>query len=240
MIDGLTVLAVIPARGGSKGVPLKNLREVQGIPIVEIAARVASEVECIDCAVVSTDHDEIAEAAVKGGIAAPFRRPEELSGDRVSDLQVLTHALLEMENRDDNKYDIIVMLQPTSPMRTSEHVVDTIEKLVNDGLDAVWTVSETESKSHPLKQLIVEDGKLDYYDGSGKEIIARQQLQPVYHRNGIAYAITRECLLEKKTIMGDLCGAVFCDGDFISIDTELDFMLTDYFLNLKSNTELGS
>jgi CMP-N,N'-diacetyllegionaminic acid synthase len=240
MINGLNILAVIPARGGSKGVPLKNLREVGGVPIVELAAQVASQANYIDRIVVSTDHEGIAEAAIKGGADAPFRRPEELSGDMISDLQVLTHALLEMESLDDKKYDILVMLQPTSPMRTPKHVVDTVEKLVNDDLDAVWTISEAESKSHPLKQLTLQNGTLNYYDPKGKGIIARQQLQPVYHRNGIAYAISRRCLLEKKNIMGDACGAVICDGDFISIDTELDFMLTDYFLKLKSNSELES
>jgi CMP-N,N'-diacetyllegionaminic acid synthase len=238
MINGLKALVIIPARGGSKGVPLKNMREVQGVSLVKLAAKVASEVQCVDRIAVSTDHDEIAKSAVDGGASAPFRRPEELSGDRISDLQVLTHALSEMENQDNQKYDIIVMLQPTSPLRTAKHVVDTIEMLVKDNLDAVWTVSETESKYHPLKQLTLKEGKLGYYNKSGKEIIARQQLQPVYHRNGIAYAITRECLLEKKSIMGNRCGAVICDGDFISIDTELDFMLTDYFLKMKSDVEL--
>jgi len=130
------------------------------------------------------------------------------------------------------------MLQPTSPMRKAKHVIETIHTLIKDNLDAAWTVSETESKSHPLKQLTVKNGRLGYYDKSGKEVIARQQLRPVYHRNGIAYAVTRECLLEKKSIMGRSCGAVICEGDFISIDTELDFMLTDYFLKMKSDSDL--
>jgi len=103
MIDGLKILVVIPARGGSKGVLLKNIREVQGVSIVKLAAKVASEVQCVDRIVVSTDHDGIARSAVDGGASAPFRRPEELSGDRVSDVQVLTHALLEMEDQDNQK-----------------------------------------------------------------------------------------------------------------------------------------
>jgi len=157
MINGLNILAVIPARGGSKGVPLKNLREVGGVPIVELAAQVASQANYIDRIVVSTDHEGIAEAAIKGGADAPFRRPEELSGDRISDLQVLTHALLEMEKQDEKAYDIIVMLQPTSPLRTKKHIIDAIEMLVNGGYDSVWSVSETDSKCHPLKQLTVTD-----------------------------------------------------------------------------------
>jgi len=230
MINNLTVLAVIPARGGSRGVPLKNLRKVGGVPIVEIAARVASSVDLVDKIIVSTDHDVIAEMAIKGGADAPFRRPEELSGDMVSDLQVLTHAALEMEKQDNKTYDVIVMLQPTSPLRTKQHIIDSIEMLVNDNYDSVWTVSETDSKCHPLKQLTVVDGLLDYYDKRGKEIIARQQLQPVYHRNGIAYAIKRETLMVKKTITGKRCGALICEGEFISIDTEKDLVLTNYIL----------
>ena len=231
MIDGLNILAVIPARGGSKGVPLKNLRKIGGVPIVELTARVASSVACIDRTVVSTDHEGIAESAIKGGADAPFRRPEKISGDRISDLQVLTHTVLEMEKQDNKIYDVIVMLQPTSPLRTKQHIIDSIEMLVNNNYDSVWTVSETDSKSHPFKQLTIMDGVLDYFDEKGKDIIARQQLQPVCHRNGIAYAIKRETLLVDKTIMGKNSGALICTGEFISIDTERDLELTNYILD---------
>ncbi|MCR9137520.1 MAG: acylneuraminate cytidylyltransferase family protein [Alphaproteobacteria bacterium] len=230
MINDLSVLAVVPARGGSKGVPLKNLRPVRNVPIVELAGRVAGQVDCIDRAIVSTDHEEIARAAVAGGLSDAIRRPEELSGDVISDVQVLTHALLAMEELDARQYDIVVMLQPTSPLRRPQHVVDTIEMLVSGQYDAVWTVSETDSKSHPFKQLTVEDGKLDLFDERGAQIIARQQLQPVYHRNGLAYAMTRECLLDQKTIAGEKTGALICEGFFVSIDTEWDFKLVDFIL----------
>jgi len=232
MISNLNVLAVIPARGGSKGVPLKNLRKVGGVPIVELAARVASKVDIIDKIVVSTDHDKIAESAVKGGALAPFVRPGNLSGDRVSDVEVLSHALKEMERIDKKIYDIVVMLQPTSPLRESAHVYDTIYKLVDENWDSVWTVSETESKSHPFKQLNVIDGRMDYYDNKGSKITARQQLSPVYHRNGIAYAIKRDCILKNNSIKGDRSGALIVAGDHISIDTEFDIeLINNFFLN---------
>ena len=233
MINKLNVLAVIPARGGSKGIPLKNLKKVGGVPIVEIASQVASTVEFIDRIVVSTDNEEIAKAAIKGGADAPFRRPEILSGDRISDTQVLAHALQEVERQDKKIYDIVVMLQPTSPLRTKQHIVDSIEMLVNDCYDSVWTVSETDSKSHPLKQLTIKNKALDYYDTQGKDIIARQQLEMVYHRNGIAYVLKRDVILNSKTIKGSNCGALICQGDFISIDTEKDLELTSYFLKSK-------
>ena len=231
MISNKRILIVVPARGGSKGIPLKNLRKVNGVPLVAAVGKIIKSLSEIDQSVVSTDHEEIAIVAEDAGIAAPFRRPKELSGDRISDIEVLTHALLEMELIDSVTYDIIVMLQPTSPLRKAKHVLDTIKMLVDGAWDAVWTVSETDSKSHPLKQLIVDKNSLNYYDISGGEIIARQQLKPVYHRNGIAYAITRECLLNKKSIKGDRTGALVIKGEYISIDTEWDLDLVEFILS---------
>jgi len=231
MIEGKKVLAVVPARGGSKGVILKNIRKVNGTPIVTLAAQIACGVEIIDKVIVSTDHKDIAKEAAKGGAEFPFYRPEKLSGDRISDLEVLTHALLAIEEKDNVKYDIIVMLQPTSPLRTEQHVEDAIKKLVEDDYDTVWTVSETESKSHPLKQLKIDNGLLEYFLPEGKKIIARQQLEPVYHRNGIAYAITRKCLIEKTSTKGDRTGVLVIEGDHVSIDTEWDFKLVEFILS---------
>lgn len=232
MIDGRRVLAVIPARGGSKGIPLKNLRPVLGVPLVARVGSVVWAVEEIDRAVVSTDHDEIARVAEEAGIAAPFRRPEEIAGDRIGDVDVLSHALLETERIDGVRYDVVVMLQPTSPLREPAHVRDCIRMLVGGDWDAVWTVSETDSKGHPLKQLTVGyDGGMDYYDPSGAKIIARQQLTPVYHRNGIAYAIRRECLLDQKTIKGNRTGALIVEGEHVSIDTERDIALVEWLLS---------
>ena len=133
-----------------------------------------------------------------------------------------------MERLDKVVYDIVVMLQPTSPLRTAAHVKDTIQMLIDGDWDAVWTVSETDSKGHPLKQLTVSDGRLDYYDPAGKQIIARQQLVPVYHRNGVAYAIRRNCLLEQKSISGERTGALVIEGNMVSIDTMWDLELAEY------------
>lgn len=227
MINGKRVLAVIPARGGSKGIPLKNLRAVLGIPMVARAGLVAMQVSEIDRRVVSTDHEEIARVAQAAGIDAPFRRTQELSGDRISDWDVLVHALQETERIDRMIYDVVVMLQPTSPLRTAQHVEATLRMLVSGEWDAVWTLSETDSKSHPLKQLIVRDEAMDYYDPAGAAIIARQQLQPVYHRNGVAYAITRDCLLRQHSIKGGRTGALILEGNFVSIDTERDIDLVE-------------
>jgi CMP-N,N'-diacetyllegionaminic acid synthase len=231
MIRGKRTLAVIPARGGSKGLPLKNLRPVGGIPMVARAGLVCRDLPWLDRAVVSTDHDGIKRAAEESGLAAPFLRPESLSSDRIGDWDVLYHALTECERLDGMTYDIVVMLQPTAPLRRPEHVTATVEMLLDGDWDAVWTVSETDSKNHPFKQLTVAPERtLDYYDPRGGQIIARQQLGSVYHRNGIAYAFARRCLTEQKTIKGRHTGAMVLNGHFVSIDTEWDIALTEFIL----------
>ena len=231
MINGQRILVVCPARGGSKGIPLKNLQPFLGVPLVARVGHLVAEIPDIDRAVVSTDSEAIAVVAKESGLDVPFYRPESLSGDRISDLEVLSNALVEMERLDGVNYDILVMLQPTSPLRRAEHVMDTIEMLINGDWDAVWTVSETDSKDHPLKQLTVSDGRLDFYDEGGKQIIARQQLVPVYHRNGVAYAIRRDCLLDQKSIKGERTGALVLEGNMVSIDTYWDLELAEYIFN---------
>ena len=228
MIENKKILAVCPARGGSKGIPLKNLMPFLGIPLVARVGHLVSEIPIIDRAIVSTDHQEIANVARESGLDDPFFRPENLSGDQISDAQVLIHALNEMERIDKVQYDYVVMLQPTSPLRRKEHVIQTIEMLVHGNWDAVWTVSETDSKNHPLKQLQIQDEQLNYYDFNGGKIIARQQLTPLYHRNGVAYVIARNCLLDNQSITGKRTGALLLEGPLVSIDTMWDLQLAEF------------
>ena len=232
MIDGKRILAVVPARGGSKGIPLKNLRCIGGKSLVSIVGEVANSIIELDRKIISTDHTEIARAAISAGLDCPFMRPEKISGDRVSDWDVLVDALQKMEKIDECKYDIILMLQPTSPMRRPSDVLGVIRMLIKDGYDSVWSVSQTDTKAHPLKQLVIKDGHMDYWDQRGGDIIARQQLEPVYHRNGVAYALTRSCILDIKGIKGSKSGAFVVEGEQISIDTEEDIKYIEF---LKSN-----
>ncbi len=230
MIADKHILVVVPARGGSKGVKLKNIRPINGIPLVALVGRVVKQLAWVDRAVVSTDHPKIAEIARESGLGAPFLRPEDLSGDVVADGPVLHHALLECEKIDKRQYDVVVMLQPTSPFRKPAHVTAAVNKLVEGGYDAVWTVSETDSKAHPLKQLVIDGDRLDYYDPAGADIIARQQLKPVYHRNGVAYAMTRELVADQKAIKGARTSYVVIDDMLVNIDTELDFKLAEFMI----------
>ena len=228
MIGERRILAVCPARGGSKGIPLKNLQPFLGVPLVARVGHLVRELPEIDRAVVSTDHPEIARVAAEAGLDAPFWRPPELSGDRIGDAEVLSHALREVERVDALRYDVVVMLQPTSPLRSPEHVSGTLRMLVEEDWDAVWTVSPTDSKAHPLKQLrLGEGGALDFYDPAGAAIVARQQLMPLYHRNGAAYALTRSCLLEHGDIRGKRTGGLLIEEEMISIDSPWDLELCE-------------
>ncbi|MGB0670755.1 MAG: cytidylyltransferase domain-containing protein [Rhodospirillales bacterium] len=227
MIGERRVLAIVPARGGSVGVPLKNIRPIAGRPLIEWTGVVLADLPEIDRAVVSTDHEEIAHIAETAGIAAPFRRPEALSGPRIGDFEVLLHALETCEQIDQTRYHVILMLQPTSVLRRAEHVREAIEKLVAEDLDSVWSVSPVDLKYHPLKQLQLRDGRLSLVDAGGQSVIARQQLTPTYFRNGAVYAFSRECLLDQRTIYGHRMGAVIIEEPMVSIDTLDDFTVAE-------------
>lgn len=236
MLANQKILIIVPARGGSKGVPLKNLRKIGGVSLVERVGLLIQKLAWVDRAVVSTDHPEIARVAKETGLAAPFWRSAELAGDQVGDIPVLQHALRATEAVDKTQYDIIVMLQPTSPLRRAEHVFATVEKLIAGHFDAVWTVSPTDLKYHPLKQLSLDDkGLLNLWDKEGTHIIARQQLHQTYYRNGAAYALTRDCLLNQVSLLGTHCSAVIIHEPMLSIDTEEDFAIAEKYLAMEAN-----
>ena len=230
MYRELKLLAVVPARGGSKGIPLKNIQPVSGIPLVTRVARLVSQLDFIDSAVVSTDSDKIAQLAEKSGLNAPFRRPPSLSGDTIGDYEVLYHALTETEHLTKSTFDAVLMLQPTSPLRTRANIVEALDMFIDGGYDAVWSVSHSDSKNHPLKQLLINDNQISYYDDAGKKIIARQQLQPLYQRNGIVYIISRKCLVEFGNIGGSKTGAYLVNQPSVSIDTLEDIEYIEFII----------
>jgi len=219
------ILVVVPARGGSKGIKLKNLQKINGISLVEIAGNVVSELDYINQAIVSTDHPEIANLANKSGLDSPFFRPKDLSGDFISDVEVLTHSLKEMEKIKKIQYDLIVMLQPTSPTRKPYHVTKAILKLIEKKHDSVITISKLDSKYHPLKQFLLEDQNIKYFDNKGQTIIARQQLNDTYVRNGLVYVMTRDCLINQKKVISENCGYLIIDEPTANIDSLEDLKL---------------
>ncbi len=230
MYRNLRLLAVVPARGGSKGIPLKNIQPVFGIQLVTRVAMLIGSLDYIDAAVVSSDNDKIIESACEFGLEAPFRRPQHLSGDSISDYEVLIHALTETEKHKGVEYDLVMMLQPTSPLRRVHHLRGALDQFIDGCFDSVWSVSRTDSKYHPLKQLTLEEGMLEYYDSKGSTIIARQQLKPVYQRNGIVYVISRKCLLKYGNIKGERTGAYLVKEPSVSIDTMEDIEYVEYLM----------
>jgi len=241
VLQGKKVLAVIPARGGSKGVHLKNIQPVQGVPLVARVGHLVKQISMIDLSVLSTDHPEIKKIGEESGLFAPFFRPPELSGDSIGDMPVLNHALDEIENKNNCIYDIIVMLQPTSPLRQKRHVEDTIKKLVYENFDSVWTISTSDSKNHPLKQLKINCNLLNHYKLSGQKIVSRQQLDTLYHRNGVAYSMTREYLQSYKRtndksmqalpLQGYRVGFILIDEPVVNIDSRWEFSYAEFLLN---------
>ena len=229
MIGGLRALAVVPARGGSKGLLRKNLALVDGIPLVARVGAVVRASSWVDRAVVSTDDEEIAAVAVSSGLEAPFRRPPEISGDDIGDIEVLQHALAATEDDDGTRYDLLVMLQPTAPLRRPEEVTGAVRMLVDERLDAVWTVSPTDGRDHPKKQLRLEDGLLSYDHPDGGSFVSRQRLNPLWTRNGIAYVLRRETL-DAGILLGARTGAYVTDGPLVDIDDALDIEWAEFLL----------
>ena len=230
MLNGKKVLTVVPARGGSKGVKLKNIHELCGRPLIDYTAATINQLNFIDKSVVSTDNTKIGNIAKSAGIDFVLKRPESLSGDFIGDWDVLNHALIECEKIFGKCFDLILMLQPTSPLRKVADVTGAVNYLLENQLDSVWSMSPTDSKNHPLKQFKINNNLLDYYDISGDKIIARQQLETLYQKNGAVYVFTRDCILNQKTIKGQKTGAYLIDREMVSIDTAFDFKLVEFLM----------
>ena len=182
----------------------------------------------IDRMVVSTDFPEIARVAEQAGIEVPFLRPDEISGDRVSDLPVLQHAVQEMESIHGTVFDVVLMLQPTSPLRHPAYLSQAIHRIVDEKLDSVWSVSPVDLKYNPLKQLTLRNDKMELFDPKGASIIARQDLGETYIRNGVVYAISRKTLLEENSTMGSHCSAIVIRERIANIDSLEDFEIGEY------------
>lgn len=234
MINGKKVLAVIPARGGSKGIKKKNLKLFMDLPLVAHVGKFVEKIDYIDKSIVSTDDIEISKVANKYSLESPFMRPENLSGDRIGDVPVLKHALIESEKIFKTKFDIILMLQPTAPLRKKEDVIAVLEKITTKDFNSVWTITESDPKAHPLKQLeLKEDQSINLYDEAGLNIIARQQLKKLYFRNGDAYAFKRDALLNNDNVLLPKTSYVISTGPSANIDTEEDLIWAEYLYRRK-------
>jgi CMP-N,N'-diacetyllegionaminic acid synthase len=236
MIGGLAVLAVVPARGGSKSIPRKNLKTVGGISLVGRAAQVAAALPMLDAALISTDDAEIAAEAKKHGLDAPFMRPPELSGDTATSVDMWRHAWLAAEAHYGKRFDLSVLLEPTSPLRRPEDVERTLRALIDNGAPAAATVSLTPAHYTPHKTLKINGkGEIEFYLEGGAKHSLRQGIPAYYHRNGLCYAVTRDHLVNQGCIIDRGAVAVVVDRHVVNIDDLLELELAEWLLEREKN-----
>jgi CMP-N-acetylneuraminic acid synthetase len=235
MEENLKILGVIPARGGSKGVPGKNIRLLAGKPLMIYTIETGLASKLINHLVVTTDSEDIRRIALESGAEAPFLRPYELSTDTALAVPTIQHAVAEMEKYKNTKYDYVVMLQPTSPLKTPSDVDAALNKLIEEGADGIISVVDVDN-NHPMKmkKFNGQDGRsgsLVDYQPPPFENCPRQYLPPVFMVNGAMYATKRDVLMEKNTFQGSKCiGYIMPMDRSVNIDTELDFMLAEHLL----------
>jgi CMP-N-acetylneuraminic acid synthetase len=223
------VLAVVPARGGSKGIPRKNLQPVRGLSLVARAGRVLAEASFVDRAVCSTDDPQIAEEAAKYGLLVPQLRPAGLSDDAAKSVDVWRHVWRDIEQRDGVTYELSVLIEPTSPLRRASDVEATLAALLDSEAKAAATVSPTPAHYTPHKTLTVgERGRIGFYLDGGARFSRRQDIPSYYHRNGVCYAARRETVVERGTILEEDCVAVVLDRPLVNIDDRTDLELAEY------------
>jgi CMP-N-acetylneuraminic acid synthetase len=231
MIDDLTILAVVPARGGSKSIPRKNLKYVGGISLVGRAAEVVGALPFIDAALISTDDLEIAAEATAHGLDAPFMRPPELSDDTATSVDMWRHAWLAAEEHYGKRFDLSVLVEPTSPLRRPDDVERTLRALIDAGAPAAATVSRTPAHYTPHKTLKINDkGEIDFYLEGGARHSLRQGIPAYYHRNGLCYAVTREHLIDEGLIIDRNAVAVVIDRHVVNIDEVFELELAEWLL----------
>lgn len=213
-------LVIIPARGGSKGVPGKNIKLLGGKPLIQYTIDAAKAIFDDSQIIVSTDSEEIRNKVIENGLQVPFLRPPELATDSAGTYEVLMHAVNFMET-EGTTYDTLILLQPTSPFRTSEHIKEALSLYTND-LDMVVSVKETTSNPYFV---LKEENRLGYLENSKiGDYKTRQECPEVWELNGAIYIISIESL-KKMTISEFTKVKKFVMDDVSShdIDTMLDW-----------------
>jgi len=218
-------LAVIPARGGSKGIPRKNLQELQGIPLIAHTIQAAKKSKLISRVIVSTDDEEIADVSRLYGAEVPFIRPEELGSDTASSVDVVVHALSECESDGDN-YSMLVLLQPTCPFRTADDIDSVIEMLLEDlEAQSAITVKPVPNECNPHYIYKLEDKSWSPLVYSEK-IQRRQDLPQYFVRTGDVYAVRTDYLKENNKVIGEHnLVYVMSEEVSVNIDTPLDLLV---------------
>ena len=226
-IETLTLLALIPARGGSKGIPRKNIRQFCNKPLLQWSIDAALSAKCVDRVVVSTDDLEIADVAKTCGAEVPFLRPGELATDEAPGIATVFHALEQMPHVRD-----VLLLQPTSPLRNTADIEGIVDLRNSTGRESA--VSVTPASKHPAWMYGLTDNQhlepllpLDV-------AYSRQQLPPAYLLNGALYLASRAFLLkERRFIVSDTVGYVMPIERSVDIDTPLDWRWAEFLMETK-------
>jgi CMP-N,N'-diacetyllegionaminic acid synthase len=232
---GRIILGVITARGGSKGVPGKNIKLLGDKPLIAYTIDAAKRSRLITHTIVSTDDPAIADVASRCGAEVPFMRPAELASDKAPHLVVMQHAIEFMERKLESKIDYVVILQPTSPFRTAEDIDETLKLLIDSGADSGVTLVDV-GNDHPVKAKKLEGSRVLSYCIPEKEGTRRQDLEPAYRRSGAVYTMRRDVIVQDQSLYGrHVVGHVVPAERSIDIDSPLDWVCAEWMLgDLKS------
>lgn len=201
MVDR-SVLAVVPARAGSKGLPGKNIRPLLGRPLITWSINTALACSEIDALVVSTDDEQIAAIAVAAGAETPFIRPPDLASDESSSIDVIIHALDFLESNG-RFFDIVLLLEPTSPLREAVDIYAAIKRMVDKNASAIVSVCRVESTHPAFMFRATTQGRLEPFGFASPTGVRRQEIEQLYYLDGTIYASTVESLRKQRSFYHD-------------------------------------
>lgn len=228
----MEIIAIIPARGGSKGLPGKNIRPLYGKPLIAYTIEEALKSKNIRRVIVSTDDHEIAELSIKYGAEVPYLRPAELASDYSPTIDTVIYAINKMKEVENYIPDYVCLLQCTTPLKTAVHIDGAIEKLIDSGMDGI--VSVCESEAHPYWMQVFNGEKLEPFIGQDIKILRRQDLPEVYKFNGAIWVVKTQNLLEEKSlIVKNQTGYIMNIEDSVDIDTEADFKYAEMLIKVR-------
>lgn len=233
----MNVLGVIPARGGSKSIPRKNIALLGGKPLLAYTIEAAQGSQRLTDYLVSSEDEEILQVARQYEAPTPFVRPAELATDESPSLPVVQHAVHEMERLKGIVYDVVVLLQPTTPFRLPQDIDAAVDKLIATQADSVISVCDV-GAYHPARmRWIVDDRLVELPIREEKELQRRQELPPVYIRNGAIYAVRREVVMVQNSMVGNISRPYIMPEDrSVNIDGKLDFLLAEILIRQQSGS----
>lgn len=225
------IFALIPARGGSKGIKKKNLRKVAGKSLLEWSIIIAKKSNLFDKIVLSSDDPEIIDEGKRLGADVPFRRPPELSGDHSLTHDVWKHAWKSSEKLFSCLFEYSVLLEPTSPLRVVSDIEQTLSLVKDKGYSSALTLSKTPAHYTPHKTLKIKDNKIVFFHLDGVNNTNRQTIPDFYHRNGLCYAVNKDQIFSKNVIVDNNSGAVVIERNVVNIDDEFELKMAEIILN---------